>query len=163
MLWPDKMDDQIDPGWPYAWNGYFGKDIKNADQESYFVMDDYNNKEFGFIPDSTDEMRRGLGLRVSARGLQWSNALVEDILFCLYDVKNIGTTQLDKVVFGQFAGPAIGNTVTQGGDNGDDNGAFVLEESLVYSYDEDNLGSTGWTPVGYYGAAFLESPGNPFD
>lgn len=161
--WPDKMDDQLDPGWPMSWNGYFGKDIKNADQESYFVMDDYNNKEFAFLPDSTDESRRGLGMRVSARGLQWSNALVEDMLFALYDVKNISTTQYDKILFGQFAGPAIGNTVTQGGDNGDDNGAFVLEESLVYSYDEDNLGNTGWTPVGYYGAAFLESPGNPFD
>mgnify|MGYP006285377577 FL=1 len=162
-LWPDKMDDQIDPGWAASWNGYFGKDIKNADQESYFVMDDYNNKEFAFIPDSTDSTRRGLGMRVSARGFQWSNALVEDILFALYDVKNISTTQYNKIIFGQFAGPAIGNTVTQGGDNGDDNGAFVLEESLVYSYDEDNLGNTGWSPVGYYGAAFLESPGNPFD
>ena len=25
------------------------------------------------------------------------------------------------------------------------------------------LGNTGWTPVGYYGAAFLETPGNPYD
>ncbi|RPH98007.1 MAG: hypothetical protein EHM72_13160, partial [Calditrichaeota bacterium] len=161
--WPDKMDDAVDPGWPTSWNGYFGKDIKNADQESFFVADDYNNKEFAFYPDRRDSTRRGLGMRVTARGFQWSNALVEDLLFCLYDVKNIGTTRYKKIVFAQFAGPAIGNTVVQGGDNGDDNGGYELEQSLVYSYDEDNLGNTGWSPVGYYGCAFLESPGNPID
>ncbi len=161
--WPDKSEDQVDPGWPGKWNGYFGKNVTNADQESYFVMDDYHNKEFAFYPDSTDQERRGLGMRVTARGFQWSNALVEDIYFALYDVKNISTTNYAKILFAQFVGAAIGNTITQGGDNGDDNGSYVLEESLVYSFDEDNLGSTGWTPVGYYGCAFLESPGNPFD
>ncbi|HPG42163.1 MAG TPA: hypothetical protein PLP19_22610, partial [bacterium] len=161
--WPDKQDDVIEPGWPGSWNGYFGKNIKNADQESYFVMDDYNNKEFSFYPDSTNLERRGLGMRITARGLQWSNALVEDIFFALYDVKNISTTNYTKVVFAQFVGAAIGNTVTTGGDNGDDNGSFVLEERLVYSFDEDNQGNSGWTPVGYYGCAFLESPGNPYD
>jgi len=163
QFWPDKSEDQVDPGWPASWNGYFGKNVKNADQESYFVMDDYNNKEFAFYPDSTDENRRGLGMRITARGFQWSNALVEDIFFALYDVKNSSTTNYEKILFAQFVGAAIGNTVTQGGDNGDDNGGYNLEESLVYSFDEDNLGNTGWTPVGYYGCAFLESPGNPYD
>ena len=50
-IWPDKFDDPFDPGWPGKWNGYFGKDVKNADEESYFVADDYNNREFDFFPD----------------------------------------------------------------------------------------------------------------
>ena len=89
--WPDKMDDTKDPGWPGSWNGYFGKNVLNADQESYYVVDDYQNDEFAFYPDSTDQERRGLGVRVTCRGFQWSNVLVEDILFLLYDVKNVGT------------------------------------------------------------------------
>lgn len=38
-VWPDK-------GWPGSWNGYFGRDVKNADQESYFWMDDSRDMEF---------------------------------------------------------------------------------------------------------------------
>ena len=39
-FWPDKYDDAVDPGWPGSWNGYFGKNVFNADEESYFVADD---------------------------------------------------------------------------------------------------------------------------
>ena len=63
--WPDKNEDPVDPGWPGKWNGYFGKGFLNADQESYYVIDDYNNREFPFYPDQTDSSRRGLGLRVT--------------------------------------------------------------------------------------------------
>ena len=38
-VWPDK-------GWPGSWNGYFGRDVLNADQESYFWMDDNLDMEF---------------------------------------------------------------------------------------------------------------------
>ena len=43
--WPDKLTDPLDPGWAGSWNGYFGKDQKNAEQESYFVMDDAQDAE----------------------------------------------------------------------------------------------------------------------
>ncbi len=162
-FWPDKAGDAVDPGWPGAWNGYFGKDIQNADQESYYVMDDYLNKEWLFYPDSTDSLRRGLGLRVTVRGFQWSNTLVEDILFLLYDVKNIGTTEHDKMNFGGVCGPNIGSAEGSGGDSDDDGGAYNLQENLGYQLDEDNIGAGGWTPVGFLGLAFFETPGNPFD
>ncbi len=165
--WPDKMGDMGDPGWQGAWNGYFGKDRFNADEESYFVMDDYQNKEFSnkgvFYPDSTDLNRGGLGMRISARNFQWRNPLVEDVVFAQYDVKNISTTHYDKLVFAQFAGPAIGNQIKSGGDNSDDNAGFDLDQDLVYVYDKDNTGNTGWQPTGFFGMAFLETPGNPFD
>jgi hypothetical protein len=161
--WPDKFDDTVDPGWPGSWNGYFGKNILNADQESYYVMDDYNNREFAFYPDSTDSLRRGLGIRVTVRGFQWSNVLVEDVLFLLYDVKNIGTFFHDKMNFGEVVGPNIGSMMGVGSDSEDDGGAYNLQEELGYQYDADDIGAGGWTPVGYLGITFFESPGNPFD
>ncbi|NOY79218.1 MAG: hypothetical protein GXO76_15300 [Calditrichaeota bacterium] len=162
-FWPDKMDDPTDPGWPGSWDGYFGKNIFNADQESYFVMDDYNDREFAFYPDSTDTTRRGLGMKVTARGMQWSNALVQDALFWLYDIKNIGTTSYDKMVFGMMIGNMIGHSEKGNGDYGDDCAAYDLDNDLAYSWDFDNTGDTGWTPVAWLGYAFLESPGNPYD
>src|SRR3990172_840844 len=50
--WPDKLSDPSDPGWRGSWNGYFGKRI-NADQESYFVMDDNNDERFNFAARNT--------------------------------------------------------------------------------------------------------------
>ena len=161
--WPDKFEDIIDPGWAGSWNGYFGKDVYNADQESYYVMDDYNNREFAFYPDSTDLQRRGLGLRGTVRGFQWSNVLVEDILFLLYDVKNIGTTDYQKMNFGVMSGPIMGNRLVSGGDGGDDGGEYSLEMEIGYHLDQDDIGAGGWSPVGYLGLAFFESPGNPYD
>ncbi|MFH1198172.1 MAG: hypothetical protein V1720_20890 [bacterium] len=170
--WPDKFNDPSDPGWrndnldnnanKAAWNGYFGKNIFNADEESYFVADDYMNREFDFYPDSRDLTRKGLGLRVYVRGFQWAKAAVEDALFCLYDIENIGTSQYDKIVFGYKIGNNMGETVT-GGDVGDDNAAFDRERNISYMWDNDDIGGGGYSPVGYMGGAFLESPGNAYD
>jgi len=160
--WPDKYDDSVDPGWPGAWDGYFGKDIFNADEESFFVADDYEFKEFAFYPDSTDSTRKGLGMRMWVRGFQWSNALVEDALFILFDLENIGTFKHDKMVFGYKFGNNMGDTET-GWDSDDDSGAFTIEKDVAYLYDYDDIGAGGWSPVGYFGGAFLESPGNPYD
>ncbi|MCK4328853.1 hypothetical protein KAX02_03315 [candidate division WOR-3 bacterium] len=157
--WPDKMDVADDPGWPGSWNGYFGKDQANADQESYFVMDDDSDEEFQFYPDSTDSTRRGLGLQVGVRGFQWSNPLAQDCIFWHYDITNMGTSVLNKVCFGMIVG-----TITGGdGDTEDDCADFIKEENITYSYDYDGVGAGGWYPVGYAGYAFLESPGDPFN
>ena len=156
--WPDKPSD-----WDGHWDGYFGKDKFNADQESYFVMDDWNDKEFAFYPDSTDTSRGGLGMQVTVRGFQWSNALVQNAIFWLYDIKNVGTTSYDKIVFGMLIGNMIGHTEKGGDDYTDDAAAYNLEEDLAYTWDSDNLGDGGFTPVAWLGYAFLESPGNPYD
>ncbi|MEA3431108.1 MAG: hypothetical protein U9R01_00285, partial [candidate division WOR-3 bacterium] len=106
--WPDRMNEIDDPGWSGAWNGYFGKNQMNADQESYFVMDDDSDEEFLFYPDSTDLTRRGLGLRVGVRGFQWSHPLAQDCIFWHYDITNLGTSTLNKVVFGMIVGTITG-------------------------------------------------------
>jgi len=151
-------------GWAGSWNGYFGKDVFNADEESYFVADDYMNKEFlgRFQPDSRDPNRGGLGLRLYVRGFQWAKTAVEDALFCLYDIENIGTTQHDKMTFAYKIGNNMGEA-TSGTDSGDDNAEFIREENLAYMTDNDDIGAGGWSPVGFFGGAFLESPGNYYD
>ncbi|MDK9700510.1 MAG: hypothetical protein OEM52_10240 [bacterium] len=185
--WPDKMytdlrdyhwkTDVNDPGWRRQWNGYFGKDQMQADQESYFVVDDQadvewfsrpdrNGNNVFFYPDSTDSTRRGLGIRMTVRGLQWSHFLAEDCIFWLYDVTNVSTTPYDKVAFGMVVGTLSGGR----NDSRDDLAYFEIENDITYSWDSDDVGSPGWVPVrpgqinvGYAGYAFLESPGNSVD
>jgi len=154
--WPDKIE-QDDPGWPGVWNGYFGKGVMQADQESYFVMDDQANNEFDFYPDANDSSRAGLALLVKARGLQWAHVLAEDCIFWLYDITNIGTYDYKKVVFGEVFDGFIGGF----GDEHDDNASFdpTGDMDITYSWDSDGVGVNGWSPVGYFGYAFLESPG----
>jgi len=155
--WPDKMGDPGDPGWAGKWNGYFGKNVFNADQESYYVMDDYFDQRYLFYPDSTDSTRRGLGLQAACRGFQWSQVLAQDVLFTLYDITNIGTTEYNKVIFSTIWGGMVG------GDGEDDSADFDKNENVTYTWDFDGIGSGGWTPVYSCGTAFLESPGNSID
>ncbi|MBN1999455.1 hypothetical protein JW935_17990 [candidate division KSB1 bacterium] len=161
--WPDKMN-QADPGWKGSWNGYFGKNQYNADQESYFVMDDYLNDEFAFYPNAVDSLRRGLGIRGYVRGMQWNNILVEDVLFSIYDFENIGTHNHDKMVFGMLSGPDMGSTVAAGVwlESEDDGGEFDLDLNLGWHTDQDWVSFDG-SPMGLYGIGFFETPGNPYD
>jgi len=172
--WPDKMDDPADPGWrndavdnnpdKAAWNGYFGKNIFNADEESYYVADDYNNDEFMslFLPDSIEPDRGGLGIRMYVRTFQWSKTTFEDALITHYSFENIGTYNHDKMIFAINISNNMGDTFTQG-DGGDDLAGFDKAKNLVYTYDLNDIGAGGWAPVGYFGGAFLESPGNFYD
>ncbi len=170
--WPDKSTDPIDPGWRGYWNGYFGKEPK-ADQESYYVMDDhsdyeFNNSPFNLVPDSNRPSRKGLGLDVKVRGMQWSQFLAQDCIFWLYDIKNNSTTNYNKAVVGLLAGTLVGVSGTNAYNEYDDDVSFFdVQNSLVYTWDFDNDVSRNpkWvgTEVGYVGYAFLESPGNGYD
>jgi len=167
-FWPDKMDDPNDPGWRASWNGYFGKDQKNADQESFYVVDDYpfKKKVSGYtmpLPIPSDPSRGGLGLRQDIRGMQWSNPDAEDCIFWIYDIENIGTLNLDKTVFGLNVGASMGAKLGENTDYDDDCATFYREISLTVNYDWDNIGTGGYTPVPWAGFAFLESPGNATD
>ena len=172
-FWPDRSDDAADPGWANddedgdpahaAWNGYFGKNIENAEEESYFIADDYQNKEWDFTPDANDPNRGGLGLRMSVRGMQWASTLVEDAIFCLFDIENIGTYSHQKMVFGYKIGNNVGELINNSGDYSDDSGKFDKDGDIAYLYDSDNQGVGGWSPVGWIGGVFLESPGNHID
>lgn len=184
--WPDFWPDR--PSWLYSgepvikdgedvtpkvdWNGYFGRGQFNADQESYWWMDDYNDEEFqiryGFIPDANIPSRTGHAIQVNARGLQWSNFLAQDVIFWLYNITNDGTSTYDQAVFGVLVGTYVG---VEAPEYNDDVSFFDIRESITYTWDFDNYISPAanpqWMPnpyaVGYIAYAFLESPGNEFD
>lgn len=157
--WADHPDWKDEDG-KTQWNGYFGRGITNADQESYYKADDQWDDEFNglFLPDSTDTTRKGMGLQMAVRGFQWSHFLAEDAIFWLYDIKNEGTTIYRKAAFGTVVGTLAGGD----GDSQDDLGYFDVNDWITYSWDSDGKGNKG-QKVGYVGYAYLESPGNPFD
>jgi len=135
----------------------------NADAE-WFLRTDGEGNNYHFYPDSTDTTRRGCGLRVAVRGLQWSHFLAEDCIFWLYEITNVGTTPFDKVAFGMVVGTLSGGRQ----DSRDDLAWFDTQNDITYSWDSDDIPSPGWDCgdfqcVGYVGYAFLESPGNPYD
>ncbi|MBI5476966.1 MAG: hypothetical protein HY964_09570 [Ignavibacteriales bacterium] len=157
--WADHPD-WVDPNGNTQWNGYFGRGITNADQESYFVADDQWDDEFTpyYSPIPSDSSRHGMGLKMAVRGFQWSSFLAEDAIFWLYDITNDAAKTYRKSVFGTVVGTLAGGD----GDSQDDLGFFDINDNITYSWDSDNKGNKG-QKVGYVAYAFLESPGNPFD
>jgi len=181
-FWPDY------PDWTYSgdpiiidgkdvtpqvdWNGFFGRGQLNADQESYFWMDDNRDQEayllYGFLPDTMDLSRRGQAIQVSVRGLQWSNFLAQDVIFWLYNIKNDGTENYGQAVFGVLVGTYVG---VENPEWNDDVSFFDIREAITYTWDFDRYISPSanpkWLPdptqVGYIAYAFLESPGNEYD
>ncbi len=231
------------------WPGEYGFDVKTADQESYYIMDDQSNAEFKYYPyikegfvkqtanvsagtagdslltltDSNadfqsanlvtgednladrvelidkqsnrsryyfinrvvdantlelktikasprsiesdwtnitysirDGQKRGLGLRVEARGYQWAHTLAQDCIFFVYDFTNVANDTLHKVYFAMYGDPHIGGR----NDYSDDDSGYDTKIDMVYSWDHDFTGDGGFRP-GYLGYSFLESPGDP--
>jgi hypothetical protein len=169
--WPDKLGDSSDPGWPGSWNGYFGKGAI-ADQESFMVLDDQAYDAWDFQPDARDATRRGLGLRLVVRSLQWTHPLVRNVIFWHYDVTNEGTTPYDdNLIFGVYVDPSIGgwSLSCDGIYESDDDSAYwdrSGSRNLAYAWDRYGHGvdlSGVCSPTGYFGYSFVETPGNPLD
>ncbi|MDZ7336851.1 MAG: hypothetical protein ONB32_17005, partial [candidate division KSB1 bacterium] len=170
-IWPDKINDPDDPGWSGSWNGYFGK-RPNADQESFTVMDDDFYDAWDFYPDSRDETRRGMGLRVEVRGFQWSNPQSSNVIFWHYDISNEGTTDyVDNIIFGMYMDSGVGGSALScdGVYESDDDNAYFDKSfglNLVYTWDKLGHGvglSSNCVKSGYLGYAYLETPGNHYD
>ncbi len=171
--WYDKRDDPDDPGWCGSWNGFFGK-RPNADQESFFVMDDNYYDAYGFFPDGRDRTRRGLGLRVEVRGFQWSNPQAQDVIFWHYDIVNESTTRYDDIIFGLYMDSGVGGSGLScdgTAESDDDNARFIRDVEgrdldLVYTWDENGHGvslRSNCEDTGYLGYAYLETPGDATD
>ncbi len=160
-FWPDKSDDENDPGWAGSWNGYFGKNQFNADQEIFFkISDDLYNK-YNYYPDETDLTRGGLGLLAGMRVMEWSQVLVEDVVFILHEIQNDGSKDLEKVSFCLWLADLVGGD----GDSGDDSPDFDLIYDIAWCKDADGIGNPafGTDPVGVVATAYLETPGNCID
>lgn len=163
LAWPKSLPN-IDPTWDGLWFGYFGKGIANSDFETFFVMDDSKDGEwarppYNFFPIAADHNRKGIGIRVEVRGFQWSHVLAEDIIFWHYDIVNISDNDYEKTYFGFYTDTGVGGP----NDNADDNASYDRLLDLTYAYDSDGKGAPGGWKTGYYGYAYLESPGNPWD
>ncbi len=149
------------------WNGEYGAYVR-ADQESFYHMDDHENDEFEYYPfmmiDTTTgdyvpdtrpwpDGRRGLGITVEVRNYQWSARLAEDLMISIYDIINYGRT-INKAVVGMYS------DVDVGGSSGGDDADFDTKDDITYVWDLSGLSTQG-LPTGYFGFAFLESPGLP--
>lgn len=154
--WRDKRTDPIDPGWSGSWNGFFGKNIFNADQEFYYVTSDDLYKRQPYTPDTTDISRGGLGLIMDVRTLAWTHILINDVIFFIHDIKNDGTKTIEKNSFLMFVADWVG------GDDPDDYPYVDLQTSTTFLTDNNRIGSEafGTTPVGVASLKYIETPGN---
>jgi hypothetical protein len=162
-IWPDKIDDSNDPGWGSSWNGYFGKNQFNAQQEIYYKASDDRNFIVGvpYTPDTTDIYRKGAGLMTGVRVLQWKQVLIEDVVFILHEIKNDASYDYEKVSFSMWLADLVGGD----GDSGDDTPDFDLLYDVAWSMDSDGIGNAafGSDPVGVAATSFIETPGNNTD
>jgi hypothetical protein len=161
-FWPDKANDPGDPGWAGKWNGYFGKNQFNADQEIYYRDGDDNYNRFKYTPDTTDRTRRGLGMIIDVRVLQWSQASVADAVFFIQEVKNDGTKDLKRAAVTLWLADFVGGD----GDSQDDSPSFDLIKDIAFSLDSDGKSSNPAFQGVFVGAAatnYLETPGNAED
>ena len=172
--WPSSG---LDKKWPGEWNGRFGRGVKYADQESYYVVNDAQDleqlgpedfvkyyprpeKEIGYLKaDVTKQFGEpwgGLGLSVAVRGFQWNNPQARDAIFWEYSIANVSDYDIRDVAFGYWVDNGIGN------DASDDIGFFDIAIDMSYSWDINGIGSGG-LPTGVMGFAYLESPGLAYD
>jgi hypothetical protein len=160
-FWPDKLVDEVDPGWPGSWNGYFGKNKFNADQEMFYrASDDRYSRYTAYFPDETDLTRKGLGILLDVRVLAWSQVLVEDALFILNSITNDGSKDINKVGVTIWYADFVGGN----GDSQDDISEFDLMQDIAWTRDADNHAPDfGSDPVGMVSITFLETPGNAGD
>jgi len=177
--WPARGNQKK---WPGEWNGRFGRGVKYAQLESYFVANDAQDQEYlqpgrrvkyyprpgVYIGDKNPNVTiqkgmpwGGLGLRVAVRGYQWENPQTRNVIFWEYNITNISDYDIPRTVFGYFVDMGVGNAFNVW-DDGDDLGGFDEKSDLAFVWDANNTGAGGYQP-GTFGLAFLESPGIPND
>ncbi len=184
-FWPTALG--LTPAYNGQWYGYFGRNIFNADLETFFVSDDSKDAEFtryvsptrgAYYPINADtvpsppvtasdrkqwynpNIRKGLGLRVETRGFQWSHPLAENMIFWHYDIINLSDHDYAKTYFGFYTDTGLGGS----GDNGDDFASYDKRLDITYGYDYDNkVAGRPDIRLGTYGYAYLESPGKGND
>lgn len=166
--------------WPGEWNGRFGRGVRYADMEAYFVVNDAQDQEYLGIEDLVKYYPRpdafiqstatqqagkpwgGLGLRVEQRGFQWNNPQARDAIFWEYSIANVSDYDLLEVAFGYWVDNAIGHDAVGGSDGDDEKGFFDDDLDMSYSWDVSGRG-VGNIKTGTMGFAYLESPGVPND
>ena len=168
------MSDQPDT-WPASWNGQWlgpnGFGTTWASEESYYVVDDHRDREWFdradhdsvhhyLYPFPEDTVRRGLGLVMDVRMMEFTPWGYEDGLVIMYVLHNEGIVNFTRMRFGFMVGTLSGGRQ----DSEDDLVGFDSDFDVAYAFDSDDHGSPGWEPVspehnvGYAGVAFLKTP-----
>jgi len=159
-------DDPI--SWPSSWTEWPGIHQAGetiATQESFYVMNDNPNSEFGYYPNPSDSSKRGLGVTVKVRGFQWNTEATKNFLLFNYRIINTGEKALDSMMAGLYGAPHIGGTDDYYDDftsftdaNGLDNftGELSTTPNLLYSWDADSNGVSHILP-GYLGIGLLQN------
>jgi len=161
-VWPNRLVDGGD-GWAGSWNGFFGRDQFNADVEFYYRAGDDLYTRFSstgrFQPDITDPTRGGIGMLMDTRILAWSQTLIADVHFNIFEVINDASYNYDQVAFGLWIADFVAG-------NGNDDPEFDDLLSVAYLKEEDRLPSPpafDGLPIGEMAVQFLETPGNATD
>ncbi len=163
--WPDQPD-YFDAQGNVEWNGRFGRGQFNAQLEAYYIMDDALDKEFGYVPVTSEPERGGLGLRANVRLYQWVHPLAQDVIFAEFGISNLSFDKdIDSTAFGWWLDNGIGGDTFD-----DDNGLFARAEDesgrkldLAITFAPEGAVDVSGVPTGLAGYGFLESPGIPFD
>ncbi len=163
--WPDKRDDESDPGWAGQWNGFFGKGIFNADQEFFYRSGDdrytayRDNTNLRYRPDITDDERGGLGLIMDTRILAWTQNLISNVHFNIFEIRNDASFDYNKVSFMLWTADWVGTPQ-------DDRPFFDQQRATAFYTDTTPTASPAefdGTAIGVAGIRFLETPGNASD
>ena len=166
-FWPDRLSDAVDPGWADSWNSFLGKNVKIDGQETFYVMDDFSDKEYAFgeetdgphshlgvyYPSPSDSTKGGMGLQTEVRTFQWADELIEDVVFLQYRVTNTGEKDLEKVWTSLVIAYGLGT------DGNDDNVRFDSNFDALLGWDDNGVGSRntgGQYNLGFSGFALLE-------
>ncbi len=168
--WPERWYNAATA--EYLWPAFLGDAATAPDEEVYYVVDDYTNAEFDYYPFNDDTTKRGLGLDMDVRVLQFNNPLAEDIMFLVYQITNASDKPLNRAYFGMHGDPHVGGPSNYSDDlsgflDSDGNSLQISNapqraRNMVYSWDEDMTGDGGRS-AGYFGWKFLESPSNSSD
>lgn len=155
-VWPDKMGDTSDRGWPGSWNGILGKNkfIKGTEIYNHFADDGYSR--YSYIPDTTDTTRKGIGIVVGRRVLEFTDSLIRDAVLFVDDIYNAGTKDILNAGTTYWIADLVGGD----GDSNDDYAWINMTEGTAFFLDRDGLGNKffGLQKVGAAGFAFLQTP-----
>jgi len=178
--WPSTGLQTFYPG---EWNGRFGRGVKYADLESYWVCNDAQDQtnleprslvrfyprpgvKIGDLHPNDITVQKGfpwggLGVRAEVRAYQWNNQEARDAVFFEYNVSNISDYDLTRAVFGFYLDAANGNKSPTSAAE-DQVGFFDTYEAFMYTWSLSGTGFGGGKPA-VSGWAFLESPGDAQD
>ncbi|MFZ4621526.1 MAG: T9SS type A sorting domain-containing protein [Bacteroidota bacterium] len=157
--------------WAGSWKGLNGANTTVADLESYFQLDDQNDVRFFYaannpkgmvyLPDTLNLLRKGAGLRVDVRYLQYTHPLFNDILFRVYDITNESSYDYNKVFAGHLTGTLIGVFGPQYFNEYDDDYSILYKKENVVvagDFDNNNYRNPFWRgSVGKIGEALLQT------